>query len=94
VNFRFQALLCCWCQKASFPREHGGPRFPTVPDSKRASSSKSKKARLSTGRRKVMTCSSEDGKRSSVPPSHAENQHFMLHIPAGNSFLSCPYLEF
>jgi hypothetical protein len=50
--------------------QHGGPSFPTVPDSKRALAppSKSENARFLTEGMKVITSYSAGGIRSPVPP--------------------------
>jgi hypothetical protein len=80
-----------WHQEASLLTEHRGPALPTVPDSKRtlAPPPKSKNARFPTEGRKAITCHCRQHHKP-CPPKYTEAQHFMLHLPAEESHLSCP----
>jgi hypothetical protein len=92
VNHRLQALLICCYQDTSLLTDHRGPELPTISDIKRAFATqpKSKNATFPTEGRKAKTCYNPGNTRSSVPPRHTEAQDFILHLPAGQLYLSCP----
>jgi hypothetical protein len=73
------------------PKVHRSPVLSTVPDSGRAPTplSESRNARFPIERWKAVTCYLVGSARMPASPRCTEAQHFPLHLPAGESCLSC-----
>jgi hypothetical protein len=82
----------CGCQEICFPKAQKVPSLSTMSDYGRAPVSPLKSeddTRFPTEGRKIVTWYWVGGTRRTASPRCTEAQHFPLHLPAGQSCLSC-----